>query len=130
MSGPSRESTIRSPAPATKITPSPLLRLNVLATKNSKKIRYIHRNPSPVQAVHEPRSHFGNSQKNIFKKWKKITAQIHALKSPQSTINSPQTHHDFTIKKHHIFTAHSQKSPQKPRKPVPEKKSQKQIPRR
>jgi hypothetical protein len=103
---------------------------NVLTTKNSKKIRYIHRNPSPVQAVHEPRSHFGNSQKNIFKKRKKITAQIRALKSPQSTINSPQTHHDFTIKKHHIFTAHSQKSPQKPRKPVPEKKSQKQIPRR
>jgi hypothetical protein len=39
-----------------------------------------------------------NPQKNIFEKWKIFTAQNPALKSPQSTINPPQTHHEFTIK--------------------------------
>jgi hypothetical protein len=54
-------------------------------------------------------SHFGNSQKNISKKWKKITTQNQGPKSPQITINPPQTHHEFTIKKHHIFANPLQK---------------------
>jgi hypothetical protein len=56
----------------------------------------------------------GIPQKNIFKKWQNFNSQNHALKSPQSTINPPQTHHEFTIKKHHIFANPLQKSPVKP----------------
>jgi hypothetical protein len=72
----------------------------------------------------------GILQKNIFEKWKKITIQNHARKSPQTTINPPQTHHKFTIKKHHISANPPQKLQQRPQNPVRAKKSQKQIPRR
>jgi hypothetical protein len=63
-----------------------------------------------------PHSHFGNSQKNIFKKWKRITTKNHVPKSPQSAVNPPQTHHEFTIKNHHIFANPLQKDPAKPQK--------------
>jgi len=63
----------------------------------------------------------GIPPKNIFKKWKNFAAQNHALKSPQSTINPPQTHHEFTIEKHHQFANPRQKCPQKPQNPVLEK---------
>ncbi|HEX3372598.1 MAG TPA: response regulator, partial [Edaphobacter sp.] len=63
----------------------------------------------------------GIPPRNIFKKWKKITAQNPAFKSPRSTINPPQTHHEFTIKKHHTFANPPSKSPQKTRKTIPEK---------
>jgi putative nucleotidyltransferase with HDIG domain len=57
------------------------------------------------------RSHFGNPTKNILKKWQISVAQNRALKSPQSTIHSPQTHHELTIKKHHIFLNPPSKKP-------------------
>jgi hypothetical protein len=72
----------------------------------------------------------GILKKNIFKKREKIATQKQALKSPQSTINPPQTHHEFTIKKHHIFTNPLQKRQQKSRKLRSRKTSQKQIRRR
>jgi hypothetical protein len=44
----------------------------------------------------------------------------------QSTTNSPQIHHQKTPH----FRQPPSKTPEKPRKPIPEKKSQKQIRRR
>jgi hypothetical protein len=83
-----------------------------------------------IQKRERAHSHYGNPPKNIFKKWKIFATQNHALKSPQFTINPPQTHHEFTIKKHSIFANPLQKPQQKPRISVRPKKSQKQIRRR
>jgi len=79
---------------------------------------------------HSPHSHFGNSKTNIFKKVEKITAQNQGPKSPQITINPPQTHHEFTIKKTPHFRQPPAKMPVKTTKSRRRKKSQKQNLRR
>jgi hypothetical protein len=63
-----------------------------------------------AKRLKDPHSHFGNSQKNTCEKWKNLAAPNHAFKTPQCTINPPQTHHEFTIKKHRIFANPLQKT--------------------
>jgi hypothetical protein len=85
------------------------------------------RNKSPPIPI------LGTLQKNIFKKWQIFSAQNHVLKSPQFTINPPQTHHEFTSKKHHIFANPLQKAHkigENPSGRARQKKSQNQIRRR
>jgi hypothetical protein len=82
---------------------------------------------------HRPIPILGILQKNIFKKWQIFSAQNHVLKSPQFTINPPQTHHEFTSKKHHIFAnplQKTQKIGENPSGRARQKKSQNQIRRR
>jgi hypothetical protein len=61
-------------------------------------------------------------------------AQNLPLKSPRSTTNSPQTHHELTTKKHDTFGRPPSKSPAITAKNPPpatgQKKSQKQVRRR
>src|SRR5438270_8062174 len=63
------------------------------------------------------------------KSGKRITIKNHVPKSPQSAVNPPQTHHEFTIKNHHIFANPLQKDPAKPQK-FRSEKSRKEIRRR
>jgi hypothetical protein len=62
---------------------------------------------------------FWESTKKYLKKWQNSVAQNPALKSPQSIIRSPQTHHEFTIKKTLLFPKHPLKTPAKPQKLSP-----------
>jgi hypothetical protein len=64
-------------------------------------------------------SHFGNFHKNTFRKWPIFVAQNQPLHAPQSTIDSPQIHHDLPSKKHHFSHHPLKKNPQNHTKHIP-----------